>query len=259
MKTITNITYPAFALFAFACFALVPQARAACQHGCDTSNGNTFLGDDALINNVDGSSNVAIGNGAGTLVVHGSHIIAIGSGVNGGGPFQDLDNVCYIGSIFGEPVSDSGSAQAVYVDQFNVVGIMSSSRRYKHDIKPMDKASEAILALKPVTFKYNSDWKGTPQYGLVAEEVDKVNPELVAHGKNGEITSVHYEQINAMLLNEFLKAHRKVQEQQSAIAELKKQVETVVARLKEQDSKIQKVSDQVELSKGLPRVALDRH
>ena len=117
---------------------------------------NTAIGDDALRNNVDGSFNVAVGDEAGTgLGPSVNNCIAIGA--PGAGPFAVLDNTCFIGSIFGQPVSDLGTQEAVFVDQFNVVGIFRSSRRFKHDIQPMDKASETILALKPVTFKYNAD------------------------------------------------------------------------------------------------------
>ena len=143
-----------------------------------TGSFNTAVGDDALDTNVDGNSNVAIGDEAGTgLVPSVNNCIAIG--VPGAGPFAVLDNTCFIGSIFDQPVSDVGTQEAVFVDQFNVVGIAASSRRFKHDIQPMDKASEAILALKPVTFKYNADKNGRTQYGLIAEEVATVNPDLV--------------------------------------------------------------------------------
>ena len=128
----------------------------------------------------------------------------------------------------------------------------------------MDSASEAIHALKPVTFQYKTDSTGTPQFGLIAEEVAEVNPDLVVRDENGEIYSVRYEAVNAMLLNEFLKEHRKVesqarkiQEQETTITQLKQGLETVVARLKEQDSKIQKVSDQIESSKPAAQMVLN--
>ena len=182
-----------------------------------TGSFNTAIGDDALDNNVDGNSNVAIGDEAGTgLGPHVNNCIAIG--VPGAGNFATLDNTCFIGSIFNQPVSDSGTQEAVFVDQFNVVGIAGSSRRFKHDIQPMDKASEAILALKPVTFKYNTDKNGRTQYGLIAEEVATVNPDLVVQHKTGEISTVRYEQVNAMLLNEFLKEHGKVAKLEAALA-----------------------------------------
>jgi hypothetical protein len=222
-----------------------------------TGSFNTAVGDDALDANVDGSSNVAIGDEAGTgLGASVNNCIAIGA--PGAGTFAALDNTCFIGSIFDEPVSDPGTQEAVFVDQFNVVGIISSSRRYKHDIKPMDKASEAILALKPVTFKYNSDKKGTPQYGLVAEEVAQVNPDLVARNKNGEISTVHYEQVNAMLLNEFLKEHNKVQNLEVTVAQQQKGMEVLTAQLKEQAAQIQKVSAQLEVNKAAPQVVTNQ-
>jgi hypothetical protein len=118
----------------------------------------------------------------------------------------------------------------------------------------MDQASEVILALKPVTFYYKSDAKNTPCFGLIAEDVAEVNPNLVVRDKNGEILTVRYDQVNAMLLNEFLKEHKKVEDQQATIAQLKSAMrqqqsamETVVARLQEYDSKIQRVSDQVQM------------
>ena len=212
-----------------------------------TGSSNTAIGDDALRFNVDGSGNVAIGDEAGTgLGASVNNCIAIGA--PGAGPFATLDNTCFIGSIFGENVSDPGTQAAVFVDQFNVVGIFNSSRKYKHDIQPMDKSSETLYQLKPVTFKFNSDWKGSTQYGLIAEEVAAVDPRLVVQ-RNGETITVRYEQINAMLLNEFLKEHKKAQEQQASISQLKSEMQTMVAQLKEQAAQIQKVSAQLELTK----------
>ena len=148
-----------------------------------SGSSNTAIGDDALRNNVDGSGNVAVGDEAGTgLGPSVNNCIAIGA--PGDGPFATFDNTCFIGSIFGEAVSDPGSQVPVYVDQFNNVGVFNtSSRRFKHDIQPMDKASETLYRLKPVTFKFNSDWKGTTQYGLIAEEVAEVDPQLVVRGR----------------------------------------------------------------------------
>ena len=201
---------------------------------------NTAIGDDALRNNVDGSFNVAVGDEAGTgLGPSVNSCIAIGA--PGAGPFAVLDNTCFIGSIFGEPVSDPGTQTAVFVDQFNVVGIFNSSRRYKHDIQPMDKTSEELYRLKPVTFKFNSDWKGTTQYGLIAEEVAEVDPQLVVR-KDGEFMTVHYEQVNPMLLNEFLKEHKKVQSLETTVAQQQKGMEVLTAQLKEQAAQIQKVA-----------------
>jgi len=220
-----------------------------------TGSFNTAIGDDALFFNVDGSSNVAIGDEAGTgLGASVSNCIAIGA--VGAGPFATLSNTCFIGSIFDQPVSDVGTQEAVFVDQFNVVGITASSRRFKHDIQPMDKASEAILALKPVTFKYNADKNGRTQYGLIAEEVATVNPDLVVQHKDGEISTVRYEQVNAMLLNEFLKEHKKVQNLETTVAQQQKGMEVLTAQLKEQAAQIQKVSAQVEMAKPATKVAV---
>jgi hypothetical protein len=134
---------------------------------------------------------------------------------------------------------------------------------FKHDIKPMDKASEVILALKPVTYKYNGDKKGTTQYGVIAEEVAEVAPDLVFRDKNGDVQTVRFEQINAMLLNEFLKEHKKVEAQQATIAELKstvaqqqKGMEVLTAQIKEQTVQIQKVSARVEVDKPAAKVVL---
>jgi len=219
--------------------------------GNTTGNGNTAMGKEAGNSIIDGNDNVAIGHNAGIGIVHASRNIAIN--VEEAGPFADFDDTCFIGSIFGEIVSDPGSQTAVFVDQFNNVGIFNSSRKYKHDIQPMDKASETLYQLKPVIFKFNSDWKGTTQYGLIAEEVEKVDSQLVSH-KDGEIVTVHYEQINSMLLNEFLKEHKKVEEQQASISQLKSEMQTMVAQLKEQGAQIQKVTAQLEVSKPAPQV-----
>ena len=217
---------------------------------------NTAIGDDALRNCVDGSFNVAVGDEAGTgLGPSVNNCIAIGA--PGDGPFAVLDNTCFIGSIFGEPVSDPGSQTAVFVDQFNNVGIFNSSRQYKHDIQPMDKTSETLYRLNPVTFKFNSDWKGTTQYGLIAEEVAEVDPQLVSR-KNGDIVTVHYEQINNMLLNEFLKEHKKVQNLEATVAQQQKGIEVLTAQLEKQAAQIQKVSAQLEMSKPGAKVVVNK-
>jgi hypothetical protein len=222
-----------------------------------TGSFNTAIGDDALDANVDGSNNVAIGDEAGTgLGASVNNCIAIN--VPGAGPFATLDNTCFIGSIFDQPVSDVGTQEAVFVDQFNVIGISASSRRFKHDIQPMDKASEAILALKPVTFKYNADKYGRTQYGLIAEEVATVNPDLVVQHKDGEISTVRYEQVNAMLLNEFLKEHKKVQNLEVTVAQQQQGMEVLTAQLKEQAAQIQKVSAQLEVNKPAPQVVVNK-
>jgi septal ring factor EnvC (AmiA/AmiB activator) len=151
----------------------------------------------------------------------------------------------------------------VFVDADGVLGFNPSTRRVKHDIQPMDKASETLYALKPVTFKYKSDKKGMTQFGLIAEEVAEVNPDLVLHDKDGNAESFRYEQIDAMLLNEFLKEHKKVEAQQATIAELQstvaqqqKGMEVLTAQLKEQAAQIQKVSAQLEVGKPAEKVVL---
>ena len=158
------------------------------------------------------------------------------------------------------------SGAAVVVNAGGQLGVTASSERFKDEIKPMDKASEVILALKPVTFRYKKeiDPDSIPQFGLVAEEVEKVNPALVTRDADGKVYTVRYEQVNAMLLNEFLKEHRrverqecKIQEQETTIAQLKRAMETVVTHAKEQDANIQRVSAQVEISKLAPRMAIN--
>jgi Chaperone of endosialidase len=460
MKTTTNIIYPAFALFALACFAFSPQARATCQEGCNLPLANTFLGDDALINNTTGVFNTAMGShallgntigientatgvnalgsnttgsdntatglsalisnttgsantatgvealfsnttgGANTAIgfqalysntsaggddantaigfralysntsgeannafgarallsnISGDRNLAVGlaalrdltsgdsdvavgnsalvqgvtvnfntalgrralfrtqgdqniglgffvgSNLNGGSnnifignvgpvPIGSESNTIRIGqqtpaiATVGNPPVEShlmprhtatyiaGISEAavtgrpVMINSSGKLGVAPSSARFKQDIQSMDKASETILALKPVTFRYKKelDPEGTPQFGLVAEDVEKVNPDLVVRDPDGKVYSVRYDAVNAMLLNEFLKEHRRVQEQareiqqqKATISELKNGMETVVARLKEQDSRIQRVSAQIEMGRPT-KVVLNR-
>jgi trimeric autotransporter adhesin len=220
--------------------------------GNTTGNGNTAMGKEAGNSIIDGNDDVVLGHNAGISIVHASNSIAIG--VPAAGPFADFSFTCFIGAIHGQLVGDPGSAQAVFVDVNNNVGIISSSRVYKHDIQPMDEASEILYRLKPVTFKYNSDQKDTPQYGLIAEEVAQVDPHLVSHDKNGELSTVHYEQINNMLLNEFLKEHKKVEELQNTVAQQQKGMEALTAQLKAQADQIQKVCVQVEMRQPATKV-----
>ena len=441
MKTTTNITYPAFALFAFAWFALSPQARAVCQHGCLTNPQNTVLGDDALIslttgsantangvdalalnttgndntatgafallfnttgdnntatgfqallsnmtgsgntanglsalqNNTTGNFNTAIGdsallfnntgsyntangfdaltnnttgnantaNGSGALFVNtigdnntatgldallfnatgnkntangadallnnttgnkntavgtstlvhnetGSENIALGfnagnltSGDNnidiGNRGVRNESNTIRIGdsanqtrtfiAAIRDVTTDNADAIAVVIDSAGQLGTVSSSERFKSEIKPMEKNSEAILALKPVTFHYKNDSKGTPQFGLIAEEVAKVNPALVVRDANGEIYTVRYDAVNAMLLNEFLKEHRKVEELEATVAkqedlrttvaQQQKEIQALIARLNRQESRMQKVNDQLEERNFAPQRIAD--
>ena len=317
------------------CLALSPQARATCKDGCDLINGNTFLGDDALVNNtatdntaigadalnsnatgidntatgsqalqsnttgngntavgrsallsnqsginntmlgmsaglsthgsgntgigflallrnLEGSENIAIGDSAGANIRNGSNNIDIGNT----GTFRDEHAIrigttgthtrTFVAGIHGVTVADG---VAVMIDNTGQLGTVTSSARYKEAIKPMAGASEAILALKPVTFcyKHELDPAGIPQFGLVAEDVEKVNPDLVARDEQGKPYTVRYEAVNAMLLNEFLKEHRKVEELEANAVRQQKQIEALTAGL-------QKVSTQLEL-RSAPQVA----
>ncbi len=215
-----------------------------------TGNFNTANGASALPNNTSGTRNIALGAGAGANVSTASNVICIGTAG------QNVNNSCYIGQVFGD-ISSGGTA--VLINSNGKLGTIQSSRRFKDDIKPMEQASEAIFALKPVTFHYKKeiDPQGVQQFGLVAEEVEKVNPDLVVRNADGKVYSVRYEAVNAMLLNEFLKEHRKVQEQEATISQLKYGMEALAAHLKEQDAKIQKVSAQAELSKSAQQTVLN--
>ncbi len=207
----------------------------------NTGDFNTANGFSALQNNTTGQLNVALGVDAGSAVTTANNVICIGS------PGANESNTCFIGNIYG--TNEGGAISAVYINSVGQLGTQAppSARRFKREIKSMERASEAILGLNPVTFHYKSDSAGTPQFGLIAEEVVKVNPDLVVRDKNGEIYTVRYDAVNAMLLNEFLKAHRKMEEQDKRIDEL-------TAHLKEQAAQIQKVSAQLEASKSSPRV-----
>jgi hypothetical protein len=308
---------------ALACFALVPQAQAVCQEGCDMMN-NTFLGEDALShdtntgndntaigyqaltsnttgalntatgssallsnttgysnsatgdtalsNNTTGYSNTAIGNYALTLNTTGHDNIALGvfagsnltTGSNnihiGHSGVVGESNTIHIGKggvqtktviagIRGTPIS---GGITVFIDTNGRLGTTTSSARFKDSIKPMDKASEAILALKPVTFRYKKelDPDGIPQFGLVAEDVEKVNPDLVARDADGKPYTVRYEAVNAMLLNEFLKEHGKVEKLEANAVRQQKQIDAL------RDS-LEKVSAQLEVSKPAPRTVLN--
>jgi hypothetical protein len=214
---------------------------------------NTAIGSGALSSNTTGNGNIAVGFSAGTGVTTADNAICIGtSGSN-------QTNSCYIGNIFAQEVALDGVA--VLVDSLGKLGVQISSRRFKEDIEPMDKASEAILALKPVAFHYKADAHRTRCFGLIAEEVAEVNPDLAVRDKNGEILTVRYDQVNAMLLNEFLKEHHRVEELKSAMAQQRKDfenaivqqqktTEALVARLNEQEARIQKVSAQAEMRKS---------
>ncbi len=217
---------------------------------------NTANGTGALVNST-GDLNVALGFAAGVNLATGNNNIDVGNvgvgmetnAIRIGAQIAVTDQfgvlhpahaATYIAGIR-DATTGIADALPVLIDSAGQLGTMSSSRRFKSEIRPMDKESEPVLGLKPVTFHYKSDAKGTTQFGLIAEEVAKVNPDLVVRDRNGEIYSVRYEAVNAMLLNEFLKQHQTVQE-------LKKQVGELTAGL-------QKVSAQLEASKPAPRVA----
>jgi len=239
---------------------------------------NSAFGRNTLLNNIDGQQNSAFGNSALVNNVHGNQNTAIG--VAAGSNIDGTGNVCIGAFLAGE----SGVDNTTYIRNVNtfsqpiVAGIDGvtvrlsdgrlghgvSSRRYKQDIKPMEEASEALYALKPVTFHYNKeiDPTQTLDFGLIAEEVAEANPELAVRDGDGKISNYRRDAINAMLLNEFLKAHRKMEEQASQIEQqtatithLKKEIETINAHSKEQDLQIQNVSDQVQINRSNSRVA----
>ena len=239
-----------------------------------TGNWNTANGASALVKNTTGSRNIGVGFVAGCALSSGDDNIIIGnSGVDTesntirigtvgtemscSGLQLPVHTATYIAGISGQ---DATGGDPVFITAAGKLGTVNppSSARFKEEIKPMNKASEAILALKPVTFRYKKEFDPTriPQFGLVAEEVEKVNPDLVKRDREGKVQTVRYEAVNAMLLNEFLKEHRKVQEleanaarQEMNIAQQQKQIEALTAGL-------QKVSAQLELSKAAPQSVL---
>jgi hypothetical protein len=213
-----------------------------------TGSDNTAVGDAALFHNTEGNENTALGEAAGFNQTTGSGNVYIGTGVPG---VAAENNHTYISNINATSVNGAGTDTVTINLTTGLLGHLSSSQRYKEDIRQMDRASETLYRLKPVTYRFKKEIDATRSldYGLVAEDVARVDPNLAIRNGNGEIESVRYSAINAMLLNEFLKEHRKVQEQEATITELKNEVATVVARLKEQDSKIERVSAQLEISR----------
>ena len=236
--------------------------------GNTTGSFNTAIGLAALANNTAGSSNIALGLSAGSHLTTGSNNIDIGSvGVAGeaktiriGTGGRQINT--YIAGINGVTVA---GGIGVIIDSSGHLGTTTSSARFKDEIKPIDKASEAILALAPVTFRYKKDLdpNGIPQFGLVAEDVEKVNPDLVARDEQGKPYTVRYEAVNAMLLNEFLKEHRKVEEQEGTITQLKAELRTTATRQQKQiealAASLQKVSARLELSKFAPQTVSNNH
>jgi endosialidase-like protein len=247
-----------------------------------TGEENTAVGAGALQGMTDGGGNTAIGAGTlqatanGACIAIGWHAGATGSGIgniyigaNVDGPPNEL-GVTRIANIYS---TGAASGRAVYVTSDNILGTLKSSRRYKEEIKPIAAASEAILSLRPVSFRYKKEVDHTRplSFGLIAEEVAEVSPDLVTPDRNGMPETVRYEAVNAMLLNEFLKEHkrveeqngkledqaRKMQQQEATIAELKKEMQVFASHLKAQDSKIQKVSDQIEITNRAPQMAVN--
>jgi hypothetical protein len=227
---------------------------------------NTAIGNNALGNNSTGSGNTGVGDQSGFNVTTASNVICIGSGFGG----ENIDNGCFIGNIYSniQPVNGTDPDYVTIASNGRLgrSNFNGSSRRFKHDILPMDKASELIFALKPVSFRYNKEYDPAerPSFGLIAEEVASVAPGLVGRNKNGDPESVRYEQINAMLLNEFLKEHTKVRQLEVAvaeqrdhfeatIAELKKEIKSVAARSKSRDEQIQEVAWAPDIDPGLDR------
>ena len=214
-----------------------------------------------------GDNNIALGASAGTNLFAGSNNIYIGNAGGGGGESgvirigtQGTQTATFIAGIAAVPVS---VAHSVGVTAEGQLGVKPSSARYKEAIQPMDKSSEALLNLKPVTFRYRKqlDPKGIRQFGLVAEQVAKVDPNLVDLDANGKPFTVRYDEVNAMLLNEFLKEHRKVAELEATVAAQEKdfesQIAALTATLKAQEAQIQKVSDQLAVSQNAPATLVD--
>jgi hypothetical protein len=234
-----------------------------------TGDGNTAVGLAAGSALTTGYSNIILGVSAGDGITTAHDTICIGPGTAG----NNVDNACYIDNIFS---STSSGGTAVFVNTNGRLGTSTSSRRFKKDIKPMDHASEPLFSFKPVTFRYKKgidpeDPEHKSEFGLVAEDVEKVNPDLVVRDKTGKPYSVRYDQVDTMLLNEFLKEHKRVEEQQATIAELEgdaarqekisaqqqKQIAALTAAMKEQAAQIQRVSAQLELTKPASHTVLN--
>jgi len=221
-----------------------------------TGTTNTAVGLLALGDNLTGMANTAIGWLAGTENTSGNFNTYLGAGghvVEGENDTIRIGDpgfgvACFVGGIWAE----SGGSQAVYVNSDGKLGAQVSSQRFKNDIKPMQQSSEVIYQLKPVSFRYKTEIEpnGPLGFGLIAEDVDTVNPDLVLHDKDGKPYTVRYDVVNAMLLNEFLKEHRTVQAQQKEIDALKQE-------LKAQRALIEKVSARIDLNHGGPRLVVD--
>ena len=202
----------------------------------DFGNTNTAVGDSALANNLV-SDNTAIGADAGFFATTGTGNVYIGAQMTGVG---GESNHTYIRNINSTPVSGAGTDTVTVNLTTGLLGHASSSRRYKENVKPMDTASEALYRLHPVTFRYNKqiDRTQSSAFGLIAEEVAEVNPDLVARNSHGEPETVHYEMVNAMLLNEFLKEHRTFLEEQRKVERLERQVAALTAGLEKLNTQL---------------------
>jgi trimeric autotransporter adhesin len=207
-----------------------------------TGINNTAVGFQALYHN-NGSNNVGLGFNAGNNLTTSSNNVCIGAGVLG---VAGESNTTRIRNVH----SSVASGRPVYVNSDNKIGTLVSSRRFKDEIKPMEEASEAILKLKPATFHYKKEIEpnGAIMFGLIAEEVEQVDPDLVTRNEKGEAEAVRYDAVNAMLLNEFLKEH-------STVEALKKQVAALTATVTAQAALLQKVSDKLELNRPAPQLA----
>ena len=199
-----------------------------------TGNANTAIGNITLSNNTAGSGNIALGILAGDNVTTADDVICIGA------PGANVSNSCFIGQIFN---ATSSGGTAVFINSNGRLGTSTSSQRFKEQIKPMERASETLFALRPVTFCYKKgiDPQSIPQFGLVAEDVEAVNRDLVVRDKEGKAYSVRYDQVNAMLLNEFLKEHRKVEKLEATVADLATQLQKITAQV-EMNSSVAKVA-----------------
>jgi hypothetical protein len=215
---------------------------------------NTAIGFRALGQNMTGSENTAVGASAGSAVSTASNVICIGAAG------ADVSNSTWIGNVFGV-TTVSGTTAPVIVSNTGQLGTLVSSERFKKDISTMDRASEVILSFRPVTFHYKTDAKGTPQFGLIAEEVAKVNPALVMPDKEGKPYTVRYDAVNAMLLNEFLKEHRKVEELEANAARQQKQIDALTAGLQKVSAQLAAASPSrggLEVMKPAPQVVVNK-
>jgi len=235
----------------------------------DGSN-NTADGQNALKSNTTGSNNVAVGSNAGKNLTTGNNNIDVSNpGVAGEANTirigkQGTQTATFIAGVYN--ANEGGTIKPVYVNSNGRLGTQApaSSQRFKTNVKPMGSASEAILGLKPVTFHYKSDSESTPHFGLIAEQVEKVNPDLVVRDEHGEIYTVRYEAVNAMLLNEFLKEHQQFEEQKAGLAEMKSVVskqEELIAKQQKQietlTATVRKVSERIELSAPAVQIAVN--